>query len=89
MKWGKQTPRTSRPSEAARRDRLDKRAAIFAALAQGLDLPGVRERFDLTPEALQELFRDAADLYRDRGRASGASTATGPPGAIPGPPAPG
>jgi ribonuclease HI len=43
---------------------LDKRAAIFAALAQGLDLPGVRERFDLTPEALQELFREAADLYR-------------------------
>jgi ribonuclease HI len=43
---------------------LDKRAVIFAALAQGLDLPGVRERFDMTPEALQELFRDAADLYR-------------------------
>ena len=40
---------------------MDKRAAIFAALAQGLDLPGVRERFDLTPEDLQELFRDAAD----------------------------
>jgi len=45
---------------------LDKRAAIFAALAQGLDLPGVRERFDLTPEALRELFRDAADLFRVR-----------------------
>jgi ribonuclease HI len=44
---------------------LDKRAAIFAALAQGLDLPGVRERFDLTPEALQELFRDAAAHYGD------------------------
>ena len=43
---------------------MDKRAAIFAALAQGLDLFGVRERFNLTPEALQELFRDAADLYR-------------------------
>jgi len=43
---------------------LDKRAAIFAALAQGLDLFGVRERFNLSPEALQELFRDAADLYR-------------------------
>ena len=42
---------------------MDKRTAIFAALAQGLDLPTVRERFDLTPEALQELFRDAADLY--------------------------
>jgi ribonuclease HI len=48
---------------------LDKRAAIFAALAQGLDLPGVRERFDLTPEALQELFRDAAEIYRGRSEA--------------------
>jgi ribonuclease HI len=46
---------------------VDKRATIFAALAQGMDLPGARERFDLTPEELQELFRDAADLYRDRG----------------------
>ena len=46
---------------------MDKRAAIFAALAQGLDLPGLRERFGLTPEALQELFREAAELYRDRG----------------------
>lgn len=46
---------------------MDKRVAIFAALAQGLDLPGVRERFRLTPEALQELFREVADLYRDPG----------------------
>jgi ribonuclease HI len=46
---------------------LDKRAAIFAALAQGLDLAGLREHFGLTPEALQELFREAAELYRDRG----------------------
>ena len=46
---------------------MDKRAAIFTALAQGLDLPGVRERFGLTPEALQELFREVADLYLDRG----------------------
>jgi ribonuclease HI len=45
---------------------LSKRAAIFAALAQGLDLSGVRQRFGLTPEELQELFRDAADLYRTR-----------------------
>jgi ribonuclease HI len=45
---------------------LDKRAAIFAALAQGLDLAGVRERFNLTPEALAELFRDTADLYKVR-----------------------
>jgi ribonuclease HI len=43
---------------------LDKRAAIFAALAQGLDLAEVRERFDLTPEALQGLFRQAADRYQ-------------------------
>ena len=60
---------------------MDKRAAIFAALALGLDLPGARERFDLTPEALQELFREAADLYQDRGegfwllRCDGASRA--------------
>jgi ribonuclease HI len=45
---------------------LDKRAAIFAALAQGLDLPGVQERFGLTPEDLQQLFREAATLYRNR-----------------------
>jgi ribonuclease HI len=45
---------------------LDKRAAIFAALAQGLDLPGVRERFGLAPEDLQNLFREAAGLYQDR-----------------------
>jgi ribonuclease HI len=45
---------------------LNKRAAIFQALAQGLDLPGVRQRFGLTPEALRGLFREAADLYRDR-----------------------
>ncbi len=46
---------------------MDKRAAIFAALAQGLDLPGVQARFGLTPEDLQDLFREAAALYRDRG----------------------
>jgi ribonuclease HI len=45
---------------------LSNRAAIFAALAQGLDLPGVRERFGLTPEALAQVFADAAGLYRDR-----------------------
>jgi len=45
---------------------LDKRAAIFAALAQGLDLPGVQARFGLTPEDLQDLFREAAALYRVR-----------------------
>jgi ribonuclease HI len=46
---------------------LDKRAAIFAALAQGLDLPGVEARFGLNPEDLQELFQEASTLYRDRG----------------------
>jgi len=45
---------------------MSRRAAIFQALAQGLDLPGVRERFGLTPEELQGLFRDAAELYRKR-----------------------
>jgi hypothetical protein len=45
---------------------LSKQAAIFAALAQGLDLAGVRQRFGLAPEELQELFRDAAELYRNR-----------------------
>jgi ribonuclease HI len=45
---------------------LSKRAAIFAALAEGLDLAGVRQRFGLAPEELQELFRDAAALYRNR-----------------------
>jgi ribonuclease HI len=67
---------------------LDKRAAIFAALARGQDLAEVRERFGLTPEALQDVFRDAADLYRDRGegvwclRCDGASRGNpGPAGA--------
>jgi ribonuclease HI len=67
---------------------VDKRVAILAALAQGLDLPEVRERFNLTPAALQELFREAADLYRDRGegfwllRCDGASRGNpGPAGA--------
>ena len=67
---------------------MDKRVAILAALAQGLDLPEVRERFSLTPAALQELFREAADLYRDRGegfwllRCDGASRGNpGPAGA--------
>jgi ribonuclease HI len=46
---------------------MSTRAAIFIALAQGLDLPGVMARFDLTPEALQELFRKTADLYRNEG----------------------
>ncbi len=44
---------------------MEKRTAIFAAWAQGLDLDGVRERFGLTPEALQEMFQEAADLYQE------------------------
>jgi ribonuclease HI len=35
--------------------------AIFQALAEGLDLPQVRERLGLTPGELQGLFRDLAD----------------------------
>ena len=67
---------------------MEKRSAIFAALAQGLDLPGVQERFGLTPEALQEMFQEAANLYQDRGegfwllRCDGASRGNpGPAGA--------
>jgi len=46
-----------------------KRAAVFAALAQGLDLPQVIARFGLTREELQELFQEAADHYgRQEGR---------------------
>ena len=46
--------------------RASKRAAVFAALAQGMDLSGVRERFRLTSGELRELFQEAADLYQDR-----------------------
>jgi ribonuclease HI len=45
---------------------VSKEAAILAALAQGLDLPQVLERFGLTPEELQGLFREAAALYEER-----------------------
>ncbi len=41
------------------------RAAVFAALAQGQDLARVRERFHLTPEELQDLFKEAAEHYRE------------------------
>ncbi|MFZ5448092.1 MAG: ribonuclease HI family protein [Thermodesulfobacteriota bacterium] len=40
-------------------------AAIFQALAKGHDLKEVRERFQLTPEQLQELFQEVADHFRD------------------------
>lgn len=43
---------------------MKSRAAIFAALAQGLDLSQVRDRFQLTPEELQELFQEVAHYYR-------------------------
>jgi ribonuclease HI len=40
------------------------RARIFAALAQGMDIPQVLQRFQLSREDLQALFRDAAELYQ-------------------------
>ncbi len=40
------------------------RAAIFQALAAGHDLKEVREQFQLTPEQLQELFREVASHFR-------------------------
>jgi ribonuclease HI len=46
--------------------RSSQRAAVFAALAQGMDLPKVRERFGLTSGELKELFQEAADLFRER-----------------------
>jgi ribonuclease HI len=46
-------------------NRRTSRADIFAALAQGLDLPELRERFRLSPAELQDLFREAARHYRD------------------------
>ena len=50
---------------------MDKRADIFGALAQGLDLARVRERFDLTPEDLRNVFRDAAGLYGAQAQETG------------------
>lgn len=40
------------------------RAAVFAALAQGLELPEILERFHLTRKELQSLFQEVADHYR-------------------------
>jgi ribonuclease HI len=40
------------------------RARIFAALAQGLDIPQVLQRFRLRREDLQALFRDVAELHQ-------------------------
>ena len=42
------------------------RAAIFAALAQGLDLAQILKRFKLSDEELRQLFQEAADYYRDQ-----------------------
>ncbi len=42
------------------------RAAVFAALAQGLDLPQVQARFGLTREELQQIFQEAAEHFRRR-----------------------
>ena len=44
---------------------MSTRAAIFQALAAGHDLKEVREQFQLTPEQLQELFREVAGHFRD------------------------
>jgi len=41
------------------------RAAIFQALAQGLDPSQVREKFRLSAEELQDLFQKAADHFAD------------------------
>jgi ribonuclease HI len=41
------------------------RAAVFAALAQGLDLDRVRARFRLSLEELQDLFQEAAQRYSE------------------------
>ncbi len=43
----------------------DHRAAIFQALAEGLDLPQVQERFQISRDQLQELFREASGHYRE------------------------
>jgi ribonuclease HI len=44
---------------------VTERAAIFAALARGQDLSQVRERFHLSQEELQALFREVAEYYQE------------------------
>jgi ribonuclease HI len=44
---------------------LSRRAAIFQALAEGVDLQRLREQFKLTSDELQELFQEVADHFRD------------------------
>jgi ribonuclease HI len=51
MKWGKSLGR-------------EERAKIFAALAEGLDLPAVGRAFNLTREDLLHLFREVAEFYQ-------------------------
>jgi ribonuclease HI len=64
MNWRKRPPSSRFPERSG--GLVSKQAAILAALAQGLDLPQVLERFGLAPEELQELFREAAALYEER-----------------------
>lgn len=42
------------------------RARIFAALAQGVDIPGVLQMFNLTRDDLLGVFREVAELYQAR-----------------------
>lgn len=42
------------------------RARIFAALAQGVDIPGVLKMFNLTRDDLLGVFREVAELYQAR-----------------------
>jgi ribonuclease HI len=42
------------------------RSAIFASLAEDLDIPHVLERFEVTPDRLRELFAEVAGFYRDQ-----------------------
>lgn len=42
------------------------RAAVFRALAEGLDLAQVRERFGLSQDELLAMFREVADYYGER-----------------------
>ncbi len=44
------------------------RAAIFAALADRLDISEVLARFALTPDQLRELFQEVAGYYQDQER---------------------
>ena len=55
--------------ESPQRQEVDhgkNRAEIFAALAQGLDLAQILERFRLSAAELRKLFKEAADYYRDQ-----------------------